>query len=113
MKNWTVKFRVIDRPRFDEVKSGIKKYETRAATKKYQPISEGDTITFVCGKDRFKKGVVKKYHFRSPQAMLKKLPLARIMPDVKTLAEVKKRYAPYPGYQEKIKEFGLFAFELR
>ena len=113
MKNWTVRFRAVDRARFEEVRSGRKKYETRAATVKYEPMTEGDTITFVCGKERFQKVIVRKYHFKTVIGMLRKLPLQRIMPDVKTLADVKARYATYPDYPEKIKKFGLFAFELK
>lgn len=115
MKNWTIRFRVVNKDRFDEVKSGRKKYETRAATVKYQPMTVGDTITFVCGRARFKKRIVKKYHFKTAAAMLKKLPLRRIMPgaEIKTLADVKARYATYPDYPEKIKKYGLFAFELQ
>lgn len=115
MKNWTVRFRAVDKSRFNEVKTGLKKYETRAATVKYKPITEGDTITFVCDKARFKKRIVKKFHFKTPAAMLRKLPLRRIMPDtkIKTLADVMARYATYPNYPEKIKKYGLFAFELK
>lgn len=115
MKNWMVRFRVVDKERFEEVRSGRKKYETRAATVKYEPMTIGDTITFVCGTKRFKKRIVKKYHFKTPAGMLKKLPLRRIMPDaqIKTLADVKARYASYPNYPEKIKKYGLFAFELK
>ena len=45
--------------------------------------------------------------------MIRKLPLKRIMPDVKNLGEMQARYASYPGYEEKIKKHGLFAFELQ
>lgn len=115
MKNWTVRFRAVDKERFEEVRSGRKKYETRAATVKYIPMSEGDTVTFVCGKESFKKTVLRKYHFKTIAAMLKKLPLKRIMPDssIRTIADVKARYATYPDYPEKIKEFGLLALELK
>jgi ASC-1-like (ASCH) protein len=114
MKNWTVRFRVVDKARFEEVRSGRKKYETRAATVKYEPMVEGDTVTFTCGKERFKKRIMKKYHFKTAAGMLKKLPLKRIMPDpaIKTLADVRARYATYPDYPQKIKMHGLFAFEL-
>ena len=112
MKNWTLRFRQVDRARFEEVKSGLKSIETRAATIKYQPIQKGDTITFVCGKERFVKEIANVYHFPSPEAMVKKLPLQKIMPLVTSIEEMKKRYYSYPGYEEKIKEHGIFAFEL-
>ena len=113
MKNWTLRFRQVDRARFEEVKSGLKSIETRAATVKYQPIQKGDTITFVCGKDRFVKQIGGVYHFATPEAMVKKLPLQKIMPLVTSIEEMKKRYYSYPGYEEKIKEHGILAFELK
>ena len=113
MKNWIFRFRVVDRARFEEVRSGLKEIETRAATVKYKPIAVGDTITFVCGKKRFKKTIAQKHHFKSPEAMLKKLQLKRIMPSIKNLSEMKERYASYPDYEKKIKKFGLFAFVLK
>jgi len=113
MKNWTLRFRVVDKDNFEEIRSGKKSIETRAATVKYGPIKAGDTLTFVCGNKRCKKVIKKKHHFRSPIAMIRKLPLKRIMPDVKNLGEMQARYASYPGYEEKIKKHGLFAFELQ
>ncbi|MFZ4500561.1 MAG: hypothetical protein ACOYMZ_03695 [Minisyncoccia bacterium] len=52
MKTWTLRFRAVDKKNFDEVKNGSKPIETRAATVKYQPIEVGDTLLFVCGKER-------------------------------------------------------------
>jgi ASC-1-like (ASCH) protein len=113
MKNWTLRFRKVDEARFEEIRNGRKQVETRAATTKYLPIAEGDTLTFVCGTKRIKKTVKKRHHFKTATAMIKKIPLKRIMPDIKDLAGMKQRYASYPGYEEKIKDFGLLAFELR
>ena len=113
MKNWTLRFRQVDEARFEEVRSGLKSIETRAATIKYRPIQKGDTITFVCGKDRFTKEIATVQHFASPEEMVKKLPLQKIMPLVTSVEEMKKRYYSYPGYEEKIKEHGILAFELK
>lgn len=113
MKNWTLRFRQVDKERFEEVRSGLKSIETRAATIKYQPIQKGDTITFVCGKDRFVKEIAAVSHFATPEEMVKKLPLQKIMPMVTSLEEMKKRYYSYPGYEEKIKQHGILAFELK
>ena len=90
----------------------MKSVETRAATIKYQPIKAGDTLTFVCGEDSFAKRIVKKQHFKTVEAMAKKIPLKKIMPAIDSVAAMKERYASYPGYEEKIREHGLFAFEL-
>ena len=113
MKTWTLRFRQVDNARFEEVKSGLKSIETRATTIKYQPIKKGDTITFVCGKERFVKEITNVYHFPSPEAMVKKLSMQKIMPLVTSIEEMKKRYYSYPGYEEKIKEHGILAFELK
>ena len=92
MKNWTLRFRQIDKARFEEVRSGLKSIETRAATIKYQPIQKGDMITFVCGKGRFVKEISGVHHFATPEAMIKKLPLQKIMPLVTSIEEMKERY---------------------
>ena len=113
MKNWTLKFRAVDRDNFEKMRSGTKAFETRAATVKYEPIAAGDTLTFVCGKASFVKRVAKKHHFKTIGAMVKKIPFKKIMPDVESVAEMRKRYARYPGYTEKIRAHGLFAFELK
>lgn len=113
MKTWTLRFRAVDKKNFNELKSGIKAVETRAATVKYQPIEKGDTLVFVCGKYKFSKTITKKTHFKSIDAMFKKIPFRKIMPDLKSKEEAKERYHSYPNYKEKIEEFGLLAFELK
>ncbi|MDO8408035.1 MAG: hypothetical protein Q7S95_02245 [bacterium] len=112
MKNWTLRFRKADKKNFDEVESGVKSIETRAATVKYQPIVAGDTLTFVCGQERCTKRVVKRFHWSSIDAMVRDIDYKRVMPSVGSVAEVEKAYASYPGYEQKIKEHGLLGFEL-
>ncbi len=90
MKTWTLRFRAADKKNFDEVKNGSKPIETRAATIKYQPIEIGDTLLFVCGKERLSKKILKKQHFPSIDAMIKKIPYKKIMPSVKSVDEMKK-----------------------
>lgn len=113
MKIWILRFRTVNRKNFEELRSGIKTVETRAASVKYQPIEKGDVLTFVCGKDKFSKIITKKSHYRSIDAMFKKVPFKKITPDLKSKEEAKKRYFSYPKYEEKIKEFGILAFELK
>lgn len=112
MKNWTLRFRQVDRNNFEEVRDGSKSIETRAATIKYRPIEVGDTLTFVCGKDRFIKTISKKYHWAGIDEMLKEVPLKKVMPSVSSVEDMKKTYASYPGYDLKIRELGLLGFEL-
>ncbi len=113
MKTWTLRFRAVDKDNFEELRSGIKSVETRASSIKYQPIQKGDILVFVCGKDKFSKIITKKTHFKSIDAMLKKIPFKRIMPNLKSKNEVEKAYYSYPNYKEKIKTFGILAFEIK
>lgn len=113
MKTWTLRFRSVDKKNFDEVKNGSKPIETRAATVKYQPIEVGDELKFVCGEESFSRTVVEKEHYPSIDAMIEKIPYKDIMPSVKSVDEMKKAYSSYSGYDEKIKEFGIFAFHLK
>lgn len=113
MKTWTLRFRAVDKDNFEELHSGAKSVETRAATVKYEPIQEGDALTFVCGKASFTKRIREKRHFKSIGAMVKEIPFKKIMPSVASVAEMRRAYASYPGYAEKIKKSGLFAFKLK
>ncbi len=112
MKSWTLRFRAVDKKNFDQVKGGSKPIETRAATVKYQPIEVGDELVFACDGEKFSKKIINKEHYKSIDAMIKKIPFNDIMPSVKSVDEMKKAYASYSGYEEKIKEFGIFAFYL-
>ena len=112
MKNWTLRFREVDRDNFEEVRSGSKAIETRAASVKYRPIVAGDTLTFACGKDKFQKVITKVYHWPSIDAMVKEVPFKKIMPSINSIEDMKKSYASYPGYAEKIREHGLLGFVL-
>lgn len=113
MKTWTLRFRAINKKNFEELRSGIKSVETRAASIKYQPIEKGDTLIFVCGKDKFSKIITKKTHFKSIKSMFKKIPFKKISPDLDSEKQAEERYYSYPNYKEKIKEFGILAFELK
>src|SRR3989344_4914531 len=112
MKNWTLRFRAADKKNFDEVKTGVKPIETRAGTIKFQPIEVGDTLTFVCGQERYTKTVSKKFHWPDIDSMVKEIDFKKIMPSVESVDEMKKAYASYPDYEQKIKEHGLLGFEL-
>lgn len=112
MKTWTLRFRAVDEKIFNEIRDGSKSVETRAATIKYKPIEVGDVLLFVCGKKRLSKKITKKNHFSSIDFMIKKIPYKKIMPSIKSVQEMKKVYSSYSGYDEKIQEFGIFAFEL-
>lgn len=65
------RFRQVDRDIFESIRSGVKRVETRAASKRYQEIKTGDEITLVCGKDKFKRKVKKVSYFSSVEDLLK------------------------------------------
>ena len=113
MKSWTLRFRAKDKKNFEEVRTGLKEYETRAATVKYRPIEVGDELIFTCDGDKFSKVITQKFHWPTIDAMVKEVPFKKIMPSVASLEAMKKAYASYPGYEDKIKQFGLLGFKLK
>lgn len=110
---YILRFRQVDRRLFADIQSGRKSVETRAASSKYVKIVAGDSLKCVCGKDFVVKKIGKASHFPSVKALFKKVPITKVMPDAKNLAEVKRIYDSYPGYKEKIVQFGLVAFFLK
>ncbi len=112
MKNWVLRFRQVDRSNFEHVRSGLKTIETRAATVKYQSIAVGDTLTFVCGVERFVKKIVRRWHWPDVDTMVQEVSFKDIAPDAVSVDNLKKMYASFPGYEEKIRTYGLLGFEV-
>lgn len=94
------------------IKSGKKAVETRAGGPKYIGIKVGDTLIFSCLGKKFSKKVLKITHFKSVSAMLKKYKPNQINPTVTTVKELQAMYDSFPGYKDRLKEFGILAFEL-
>lgn len=113
MRTWTLRFRVKDMDNFGEIREGLKRIETRAATLKYQKIQKDDSLMFVCGTKRLTKRVTKVSHFKSITAMLKTLPMRSIMPSVHSIKDMRKAYYSYPGYKEKIHAHGIVAWHIK
>ncbi len=111
LKEHVLRFRAVNLDTFFDIKRGIKTVETRAATPRYRKIKVGDMLVFVCGRERFKKKVTKVKLFKSITALFKFYPWKTVMTRGKTRAEAVAKYHSFPGYDEKIKEFGLVAFE--
>ncbi|MCK5060038.1 MAG: hypothetical protein KAR00_02755 [Candidatus Pacebacteria bacterium] len=107
-----LKFREVDKERFEEIKNGVKAIETRAGTKEYQSIEAGGEIKFVCGNDVFSKKILRKYHWSTIEDMLTEVPIKKVMPNLNSAEQIRKRYASYPDYLEKIEEYGILGFEL-
>lgn len=113
MKTYRLVFREKDKFNFDQLKSGVKSIETRAASVKYKNINIGDGLVFSCGDATFSRNVAKKYWWPSIDMMTKEISFKKVMPEVESVEEMKKVYASYPNYSEKIAEFGLLGFELK
>ncbi len=94
------------------IKNGKKKIETRAGGPKYIGIQAGDTLIFSCTGKKFKKVVRTVTHFKTTAAMLKKYNVLDINPTITSSEELKAMYDSFPGYRERLKEFGILAFEL-
>jgi ASC-1-like (ASCH) protein len=113
MKTYTLKFKAVDVDNFNEIRDGIKTIETRAGSPAYQDITKGDKLVIVCGKKKLTKTVTKVHKFKSLGALLKKLPLKRIMPQVKSASEARKIWNSYTGYKERLKKYGIIAWEIK
>jgi ASC-1-like (ASCH) protein len=107
-----IRFERKDRISFDKIKSGEKPIETRAATVKYQAVTLGDELVFSCAGELFSRAVVKIHRWESVEEMAKEAPLRKVIPWADSLDEAKAVFASFPGYEEKIQEFGILGFEL-
>lgn len=107
-----LKFRAVNRDIFEAIRTGAKKVETRAATKKFRNIKRGDAVVLVCGKNRMEKQVKKAEIFKTIGALLKKYAVKEINPACATEKELREMYYSFPDYKEKIEKHGLIALEL-
>lgn len=97
---------------FESLEEGVKKVETRSATKKYRNIKKGDELVFVCGSRRFSRRVRGSRFFKSISEMLGVYSVKDIMPDLHARKELERAYYSYPNYKGKIKRYGLIALTL-
>lgn len=105
-------FRAVDRAIFDDLVSGRKKVETRAAGPKYRGIAAGDTIVLACGEETKELTVKRATHFPSVSSMLQTYSVKDIVPDLSTAAELELLYASFPDYPQKLAKYGIIAIEL-
>jgi len=112
MAKHLLRIRAVDRKFFDAIRFDEKTIETRAATDKFRLIKPGDILKFICGKDVLEKKVLKAYHFKNIDGLIKSLEIKKIIPFASSLEEAKKIWFGFPDYKEKIKKYGLVAFEL-
>jgi ASC-1-like (ASCH) protein len=112
MKQHILRLRSKDSSIYNDIVTGRKTVETRAATSKNRKIVRGDTIKFVIGKDSVVHRVQSVQHFDSVDEMLKVISLSHILPDAHSLEDALRVYDSFPGYKDKIKQYGILAFEL-
>ncbi|MCK4781444.1 hypothetical protein KAS79_00765 [Candidatus Parcubacteria bacterium] len=113
MKKYTLLIRKEDKEIFNSIKSGDKIIETRAATKKYQNIKNGDILVFVCEKEKIEKEVDTVNFFKNIEDMLKIINFKKIIPFAFSKKEIKNILYSFPNNREKIEKFGLIALELK
>ncbi len=113
MTKHILRVRKVDRDFFEAIRLGTKTIETRAATNKYRKIERGDMLEFICGKNRLVKKVTKVCLFEDIDTLVETLGFERIMPQVSSFKKAKKVWQSFPKYREKIKKYGIIAFELR
>lgn len=112
MGNKTIRIRAADYEIFQAIADGKKKFETRAATPRYQNVEVGDVITLVCGKEKIKKEVKKVERFGTIGALLKKYKPEEVNPFTHSAKEARDMWYGFPGYKEKIDRYGLVVWKL-
>lgn len=112
MKKVVLRFRQVDRDKFNAVKVGTKKIETRAATDKFNSLVAGDVLVLICGSDREEKKIKKASHFASLEELFATYTIKDVLPTANSIEEAKAIYYSFPNYEEKIKQHGIIALEL-
>lgn len=112
MKTLELTFREQDADNFNRIKSGEKLIETRAGSPEYLEISSGDELVITCGTDTITKLVKEVYHFASLHDLIEKIGIEEILPAETTPEEAIAKWNSFPGYPERIQEFGIIAWAL-
>jgi ASC-1-like (ASCH) protein len=112
MKRVTLRFREVDRDKFNAIKDGTKKVETRAATEKFSSCETGDILILVCAGESSEKKIKKATRFDSLEKLFVAYSIKDILPTANSVKAARIIYYSFPGYKDKIAEFGIMAFEL-
>lgn len=110
MKKHILKFRAVDKINFDTILDGRKTIETRANTIMYQNFQVGDVLIIKCGAGYIEKTIKKIEHFNGIDELINKVGIKNVMPLCNSIEDAKKIWYSFPGYKEKIEQFGLVAF---
>lgn len=105
-------FREVNRNTFEAIRDGKKKIETRAGGKGYEEIRKGDYIELVCGDDKFLRKVAEVEKFFNVAGLLAKYGPEEINPACSSAEEIERIYLSFPDYCERVKKYGLIAFQL-
>lgn len=97
---------------FNSIKDGKKKIETRAGKSEYSKIKSGDVIELSCGEENFLKTVGKAFQLKSLESLFEKYKPEEIIPGIFSYEKIKEIYLSFPNYEKRIKENGIFVFEL-
>lgn len=111
-KTHTLIFDSKDRHNFDALNSGKKSIETRAGSEMYHQIQPDDNIVFVCDKESIYKKVKEVYKFNNLDDLLETISLTDIMPWVKSRSEAREIWLSFPGYKQRIEQYGIIAFKV-
>ena len=102
-----------NRATFEAIQSGKKTIETRAGSPAYNLIQSGDTIEFSCGTDTFEKRVRGVRHYDTLEALFTAYTPAEMNPAWTTYEDARAAYAVFPGYESRVKQYGVLVFELQ
>ena len=124
-KTWELK--IYGEDIFNAIKENKKTIETRAGKSKkddkyWGDFKQGDVIKFSLANEKTdsiissvaptEKVIEKVMYFETINEMLKTLDLNKITPDSST-EEYKKTMESFPGFKERLKKYGVWAFELK
>ena len=101
-----------NRATFEAIQSGKKTIETRAGSPAYNLIRVGDVVEFSCGNDTFEKRVTSVQHYATLEELFAVYAPIEMNPAWTTYEEARVAYAVFPGYESRLKQYGVLVFKL-
>lgn len=102
----------LKQPYFNQIETGLKRYEMRINSGMMLNIKQGDSIKFVNGNKSCLVYVIAIEKFNSFREALESHMVTKILPGVKSIDEAVDIYNSIPGYQEKAKNNGVLLFKI-